>query len=771
MCKSHPYKYLSQHIQEINYIFYKLLDFYDIKINEKEKKLFEYVIKYHDIGKCREEFQEYIKNIEENKKVSSPGSHSLWSIEKIEELLKKNSFWNKDKEFVKEYDILISYLIAKHHSNLTLEFPKNIKKQLAKLILIMKNTNKVDEKTITILYDHIELYYKLYFIRNFSSMDDIIKIADLYGIFKIADVLSAKNGLNDIDKLTKRIEIKREDIKKIIKHKLDEKRWLVQNKLSEYDYLFLRAPTGWGKTTTSLFFAMNKNYRKIFITLPTITSIKKFYDSLTKIFNKDEVGMYFYFYDALLNINDEIDERINSLFYIQNLYSPINITTVDQILLSFLQAGKYFLKRLNLRKSMLIIDEVHLLTPQMIFLLKKFIQYLVPIYDIKLLLMSATFPRGLKEYLLEGLPNNNVKFGAIDIYGIWDKGYYDEYYYNRKRFELFIEDNDILENIDFIIKENKDNKSILVITNTVEKAVAIYKKLRDDYNTKNILLLHSRYMFKDREDKENKIDKIINKKGILISTQISEVSLDIDFDILFTEMAPISSLVQRFGRVNRYGLKTDAKVYVFYPLEIKEMKGDERKIYPYNIEEIKKSKEILKKLMDERNLSEGNLINIIDREYNINFYKDLINNEGIEKLYRDLFEIRNEKSTLWFFSSIYEEDGRKLLEFRDNITTLIIPYGELLFNKEKDLYNKIINNLINKYESLRNTGSYEDWVKFFAKAKLYSVPVPIWVFVNSKENDEKYGFPIIEELPEGINYKYSSEYGFINLDKLKKYGI
>jgi len=776
-CKSHPNKTLEKHIEEIFTIFYRLVDFYGIQLSKDIRDLFENLIKLHDIGKCRKEFQEYIKKLEGGGFVKSPGRHTLWSLEDLKNIDIKSI------NLRKEYLPLLYFLIAKHHSNLTLNFDDNVAKVIKELISkYYYNLSTLED--IKKLYNSSNLsrddilrmanFYispprealRLFFSNYLGELnkDTLFEIADLFGLFKIADSLSAQNSLKNINKITKIEKIEESKIRSLIGKEIDEKRWTIQSNIANYDYLILRAPTGWGKTTVSLLFAKNKDYRRIFITLPTITSIEKFYEKLRKNFNAE---MYFYLYDAYLSLEDEIDEKIRALYYIRNLYSPINITTADQILLSFLQTGKYFLKRLNLRKSVLIFDEIHLLTPQMIFLLKKMLKYLLPKYNIKILLMSATLPKGLVEYLSEDLT-----FETIDIYGLWNKNYFDEKYYNRERVEFELIEKDILEDLDKIVEENKKGKSVLVIVNTVEKAVAIYKKLKDEYRIKNILLLHSRFMFRDRKEKEETIECIEKLKGIFVSTQVSEVSLDIDFDILFTELAPISSLVQRAGRVNRYGTKEKTKVYVYYSKELHKIAEDKRFKYPYEIEEVLKSVEILKEL---RSYKEGEIIKIIDEILNRDFYDSLIRKKiakyNIAEIFRDFFERDDTRLSLfWFLSLTSNEDAaKKLLEFRENLTTLIIPGISLV---EKELSNDI-SKLINKYEKLKESNAkYEDWVRFFAKAKSYTVPVPIWILLNIREdNIKKYAFPVIEKLREDYNFRYFREIGFVNVDKLLEYGV
>jgi len=94
----------------------------------------------------------------------------------------------------------------------------------------------------------------------------------------------------------------------------------------------------------------------------------------------------------------------------------------------------------------------------------------------------------------------------------------------------------------------------LVICNTVKKSQEIYSKLKDQ-NVENINLFHSRFIKADRKEKEDAICKFGRRKnkehGIWIATQVVEASLDIDFDILITELSDINGLFQRLGRCYR----------------------------------------------------------------------------------------------------------------------------------------------------------------------------------------------------------------------------
>lgn len=128
------------------------------------------------------------------------------------------------------------------------------------------------------------------------------------------------------------------------------------------------------------------------------------------------------------------------------------------------------------------------------------------------------------------------------------------------------------------------------------------------------MLLHSRFKRGDRNCKEEKLIGLdengisfnsfntSNEACIVVSTQIVEVSLDISFDVMITECAPLDALIQRFGRINRKrSLKNIGKlkpVYVIGPPD------NEKDAKPYELEILKKSFAVLEdgKILHERDL-------------------------------------------------------------------------------------------------------------------------------------------------------------------------
>lgn len=122
-------------------------------------------------------------------------------------------------------------------------------------------------------------------------------------------------------------------------------------------------------------------------------------------------------------------------------------------------------------------------------------------------------------------------------------------------------------NSDDIIKLDQHRKT-LVVCNTVKSATELYSELKQK-GVSDVHLIHSRFIRKDRSEKEKKILKFGQKEdhnsGIWIGTQVIEASLDIDFDLLITELSELCGLFQRMGRCYRkrnYEGK-EPNVYVF----------------------------------------------------------------------------------------------------------------------------------------------------------------------------------------------------------------
>ncbi|MCD6221083.1 CRISPR-associated helicase Cas3' [bacterium] len=696
--ESHEKKKLGEHIEECKKLTNEFLKFYNLT---KYKEFVEILCYYHDLGKLKAEWS--IKN--KNNPPHSPLSFLI--------------LYNKDKEKLEKYPLL-GLFILKHHGTLT-----RIKD--GDILRIRNEAPEKEKERIDV--DLGNWRRNLY--RYVSKLNIISKVdlADTYGLFKFADILSASNLTNyKMSSTNKNVE----DLKSWVLEKIQKKGLKVRNKdlqtqlnLSKVgEHLLIRAPTGWGKTVASLSYAVSKGSRIIYV-LPTITSIKSFYDDICDFFGKENVGEFFYYADVETIEKEESNFR--ELMFSSYFAQPVIITTLDQLLLTFLQVGKYFLKRPHLRNSVIILDEVHTFSQNMLYILSYFLEKFSKIYNLRLCIMSATFPSILKNH-----------FG--NLLGKVKKLWLNEEFRDRRRVMFRLKEKDIFDIVEEIIEIYRTSKKpfkIVIVCNTVEKSQKVFEKLQNllsDSNLKsNVELLHSRFIYKHRREKEERINKWIREKKsfILVATQVVEVSLDISFDFMFTECAPLESLVQRFGRVNRYKNKIEnVNVWITFPSEI-----EVKKKYPYEKDDITNTWRLLKNLEGDNLKNEFQLIEEYDKVANLSQLKR-------RKIY-NLLETWNENINFLYSWHVDDEFAQKLLKFREEFTRLAIP------NIYRDNVRKL-------YERIKNETSYTQKRRLFAEIKEYTIPVPIWM-INTT---------IIEDLPFPIvDVDYDRTKGLIGKDK------
>jgi len=166
------------------------------------------------------------------------------------------------------------------------------------------------------------------------------------------------------------------------------------------------------------------------------------------------------------------------------------------------------------------------------------------------------------------------------------------------------------------------DKKVLIVINKVKTAQEVYSKVTELYPNVASLLLHSRFKRGDRNEKEtmllgvdddgNSLNQFntSNKACIVVSTQVVEVSLDISFDVMFTQAAPLDALIQRFGRVNRK--RTEDTIGVYKDIYVIAPPEKEKDARPYDLEVIKRSYEVLE---SEKLLKETELQQKIDKVF------------------------------------------------------------------------------------------------------------------------------------------------------------
>jgi len=141
---------------------------------------------------------------------------------------------------------------------------------------------------------------------------------------------------------------------------------------------------------------------------------------------------------------------------------------------------------------------------------------------------------------------------------------------------------------DEIAGAHQAGRQTLVIVNRVERAQALYKALQEKIPRAGHLLLHARFRPRERREIECRLQNQPGENGrVIVATQAVEAGVDISSHTLFTELAPWSSMVQRFGRCNRAGEHADAQIRWI------DIDGDADEALPYEPEALAAARERL----------------------------------------------------------------------------------------------------------------------------------------------------------------------------------
>lgn len=722
--KSDPLKTVAEHTADLRNIWEYFLKIYPAAFDKSEQSLIATAIEYHDLGKLNDLFQEKIAiNINEHKNMHVSGEipHGFLScaylytremqksigLENMEILLTAiyNHHTREDcynvvslKKYIEEY-LPVSY--TDEITNIAYELKDKRARYLNHIIPSCRNIKR------TYWGKDKKLYLRYIVIKGMLNRIDYAASSD-------AKAMEIQPMANDFFKN----KIQRAFTEKGLR---PVQMYMLQRKDKN---LIVIASTGCGKTEAALLWL---DGFKTFYTLPLKVSINAIYERICKEYKYDKEkitllhsGMLAYYFNQNdkntgLEIKDDPVERQKKA---KLLSFPLTVCTVDQLFYFVFKSIGSELIPATLKYSHLVIDEIQMYSPDILAYILYGLKIVTKLGG-KFAIITATFPPVLHELMIE----NNIPFEMPS----------EKYYVDgcSSRHKITCIDGEF--DYDLIFNKGQTYK-VLVLCNTVKKAQQVYAEIQK-YNDQSeikvtVRLLHSRFIRKHRKILEEAIinDAQNDTPVIWVSTQIVEASLDIDYDILFTEMCPADSLLQRMGRCfrkrnyNADYLKGQPNVYIYNT-------GNgvgSNNVYQY-LEIYKLSWELIQKYND-KIFDECAKFDYVDAVYNIDRLKN-------SKYYLKIKENMQYLTDLLPNSFNLSESHRL---FRNIQSITILP--DKFYNDIPQVKKLIEVLAINKRMALLERLRYEE------KLREYTVDIPISNLNNKKLYIDKNAIKGIEKL-------------------------
>jgi CRISPR-associated endonuclease/helicase Cas3 len=346
--------------------------------------------------------------------------------------------------------------------------------------------------------------------------------------------------------------------------------------------MIIEAPMGVGKTEAALaaaeILAARFGRRGVFFALPTQATSDGIWGRMMEWFERLgaplSVGLvhgkaqFNSKYEPFLKGSADVDRKEGAFVHAwfkggkKSMLSDFVVGTIDQLLFAALKQKHAMLRHLGFANKVVIIDECHAYDAYMNQYLDMAVRWLGK-YGVPIVVLSATLPSARRRALAEAYSGSAAELEDSRAYPAitWVDGNsarlvsdFEPMDQKKVGIELMDDGASIVEKLEALLH---DGGCAGVIANTVGRAQETFRELKAQFGG-DVVLLHSRFITPDRIEKEEELLRMLGKKGnrparlIVVGTQVLEQSLDIDFDVMFSDLCPMDLLLQRIGRMRRH---------------------------------------------------------------------------------------------------------------------------------------------------------------------------------------------------------------------------
>lgn len=373
----------------------------------------------------------------------------------------------------------------------------------------------------------------------------------------------------------------------------------VAREIQRPSLMIVEAPTGEGKTELAFaaaeIFAQRFGSSGVFIGLPTQATSNAMFSRTIKwlqhsVPNEDTASVNLMHGKAQFNdefsdlkswnlraIGENKDDALEAHWWLsgrkKSILADFVVGTIDQVLMASLSSKHVVLRLLGLASKVVILDEVHAADEYMQVYLDSTLKWLGAL-GVPVIALSATLPPKRRAEMLSAYQQGrhdskeeieNVKQSAFSVSGYPLISVAEAELAPRVAPPSGRSSSTAIEFLGIepeelaakVIEETKAGGCVAVIHNTVGRAQKTFGLLRETLGPE-VVLLHSRFIATDRLEREAKLVNLLGPKGsrprrlVVVATQVIEQSLDLDFDLMISDLAPIDSLIQRIGRLHRH---------------------------------------------------------------------------------------------------------------------------------------------------------------------------------------------------------------------------